>query len=337
MNLRNKMRRHCLGVLGIVVAACCLVGCHAGVSATESLNRRPFSIVVLPDTQNYTDSSFGGSPKYFHDQTKWIKENKDKLNIVMVAHVGDIVQNPKSTSEWEIADKAMKTIDNEVPYILCLGNHDIANAKSKEGGARKTLVNDYFPPSRFTENRLYTGNFEADKSRHFLEPGKLDNYYLVFAGGGMKFLIVSLEFKPRDKVLAWAGEVVAAHPDHRCIVLTHGYLDARARRNMGRYAMKGNDAPKIWEKFVNRHKSIFLVLCGHMIGESVLTSKGAAGNEVHQILADYQNNYVGNGGRGYLRIMTFHPDKKKIENRTYSPSAGTYLTRPKSRFTLEYE
>jgi len=35
--------------------------------------------------------------------------------------------------------------------------------------------------------------------------------------------------------------------------------------------------------------------------------------------------------------MTFFPDAGKIEIRTYSPSAGTYLTRPKSRFSLEYE
>ena len=337
MGLLNQTRRRWLGVLGIVVAACCLAGCDAGASSIQSLNRRPFSIVVLPDTQNYTDSSFGGSPKYFYDQTKWIRDNKDKLNIVMVAHVGDIVQNPKSTSEWKIAAGAMKTIDGEVPYILCLGNHDMWSDTGREGGVRRTLVNDYFPPSRFTENPLYAGSFGADRRAHFLEPGKLDNYYLTFTGGGMKFLIVALEFKPRDKVLVWAGKVVAAHPDHRCIVLTHGYLDARARLNMGRYATKGNTAREIWEKFVSRHKNVFLVLCGHMLGESVLTSRGVAGNKVYQILADYQNDYVGNGGRGYLRIMTFYPDKKKIENLTYSPSLGTFLTRPKSQFSLEYE
>jgi len=35
--------------------------------------------MVMPDTQNYTDSSFGGSPAYFYGQTKWIRENKEKL------------------------------------------------------------------------------------------------------------------------------------------------------------------------------------------------------------------------------------------------------------------
>jgi len=328
MNRRNQTRRCCLGILGIALAVCVLAGCRGG---------RSFSIVVLPDTQNYTDSSFGGAPKYFYDQTKWIRNNKDRLNIVMVAHVGDIVQDPDSRAQWEVADKAMKTIDNQVPYILCLGNHDIADDQSTKTGARNTLLNDYFPPSRFTENPLYGRNFGADKRAHFMEPGKSDNYYLYFTGGGVKFLIIALEFKPRDKVLAWAGKVAAAHPDHRCIVLTHGYLDASAKLNISRYGIKGNNPREIWEEFVKRHRNVFLVLCGHMLGESVLTSRGAAGNKVHQILSDYQNDYVGNGGRGYLRIMTFLPDARKIEIRTYSPSAGTYLTRTKSRFSLEYE
>ena len=298
---------------------------------------RSFSIVVLPDTQNYTDSSFGGAPKYFHDQTNWIRVNKDKLNIVMVAHVGDIVQDPESRAQWKVADRAMKTIDDEVPYILCLGNHDIADDQSAKDGARNTLLNDYFPPSRFTDNPLYTENFEADKRAHFMEPGRLDNYYLCFTGGGGKFLIIALEFKPRDKALTWANKVATAHPDHRCIVLTHGYLDAAAKLNMGRYALKGNSAREIRDKFVGRNGNVFLVLCGHILGESVLTSRGPSGNKVHQILANYQNDYVGNGGRGYLRIMTFFPDEKKIDVRTYSPSLGTFLIRPKSRFSLEYE
>ena len=40
----------------------------------------------------------------------------------------------------------------------------------------------------------------------------------------MKFLILTLEFKPRDETLAWANRIVAEHPDYRTIVVTHGYL-----------------------------------------------------------------------------------------------------------------
>ena len=50
-------------------------------------------------------------------QTEWIKENKQKRNIVMVVHVGDSTQT-QHEEEWEIADIAFKTIDNHVPHLV---------------------------------------------------------------------------------------------------------------------------------------------------------------------------------------------------------------------------
>lgn len=340
---RKGMKESCksnlpilLGVMGIVFMALGFAGCRAFTGRFQSRDSS-FSIVLMPDTQNYTDSSFGGLPQYFYDQTQWIKTNKQRLNIVMVAHAGDIVQNPGEISEWEIADRAFKTIDREVPYILCLGNHDVADDQGTHADARDTLLNTYFPPQRFTDNPVYRNNFGTDPQTHFMEPGRSDNYYLYFRGGGTQFLIIALEFKPRDETLQWAGQVIGAHPDHRCVVLTHGYLNANGTRGMGNYAIPGNQPPEIWEKFVSRHPNIFLVLCGHALGEVVLTSTGRAGNKVQQVLADYQNDYIGRGGHGYLRIMTFHPTKKEIKNLTYSPSLDAYLTRQKSQFILKYE
>lgn len=336
LNQRNRTWPCLLKFLGIAIAICVLTGCQSITSLTQRGNR-PFSIVVLPDTQNYTDSSFGGSPDYFYDQTKWIQDNKKELNIVMVAHVGDIVQNPPSIPQWEIASNAFKTIDDDVPYILCLGNHDITFDTSTQPSTRHTRLNEYFPPMRFTENPLYGKHFGPNPDQHFLEPDQSDNYYLYFTGGGMKFLILALEYKPRDHVLAWANKVITSHLDYHCIVLTHGYLNAQGKRMIGNNAMEGNAPEAIWERLVRRHKNVFLVLCGHVLGESISTSTGIAGNPVHQILVDYQNEYIGNGGQGYLRIMTFYPDRKTIENLSYSPSLNNYLTRSKSQFMLEYE
>ena len=48
-----------------------------------------FTIVVLPDTQHYVDA---GRP-HFRAQTDWIVRNKDPMNVVYVAHVGDCVEN----------------------------------------------------------------------------------------------------------------------------------------------------------------------------------------------------------------------------------------------------
>jgi len=78
------------------------------------------------------------------------------------------------------------------------------------------------------------------------------------------------------------------------------------------YGCKGNDGDEIWEKLVRKHRNIFLVLIGHILNDGLgkLTSIGDKGNQVHQILANYQMKK--NGGNGWLRIMKFLPAENKI-------------------------
>ena len=44
-----------------------------------------FNIIILPDTQKYTKKF----PWFFTSQTKWIAENRERLNILFVFHEGD--------------------------------------------------------------------------------------------------------------------------------------------------------------------------------------------------------------------------------------------------------
>ena len=51
-----------------------------------------FTVVALPDTQNYAKDH----PEIFMDQTRWIADNRDSLQIAFVTHLGDIVNNGPS-------------------------------------------------------------------------------------------------------------------------------------------------------------------------------------------------------------------------------------------------
>jgi len=317
-------------VTGAALAVLVLAG--AGCATLPWSQAKPFTLVVLPDTQNYADADAmargADLRETFHGQTAWIKDNRKDLNVVMVAHAGDIVQtdHPK---EWAIADAAFKTIDDEVPYILCLGNHDIGRGEAGEVSEtlRRTNLNTWFPPSRFRERSVYQYGGCLGASS--------ENYYVLFEGGGMEFLIMALEFKPRDVVLEWANGVVATHPDRRCIVVTHAYLDDEASLYDGSgYDHEGNDGRGMWDRFVKRHENVFLVLCGHVLGEALRTTQGDHGNDVYQVLADYQG--MANGGDGFLRIMTFVPKEDTIQVRTYSPTRDHELTRESSAFSLPY-
>ena len=302
-------------------------------------NEKSFTLAVLPDTQFYCDTRLklskkwgnGDLRRYFFDQTRWVRENQKRLNIAFLVHEGDIVQ-ADAPEEWAIAKEAMSILDGKVPYCLCLGNHDMGFQKSnnKYGGDiavnRTTHFNEYFPREKFSKTKEFGGTF--DPKRH-------DNSWYHFEAAGMKFLIVSLECKPRDEVLNWANKVVSEHPDHRVIVLTHAYMRANGKRfdKLG-YKIKGNAGEAIWQKLVSKHKNVFMVLCGHASGEAVLTSKGDHGNQVHQVLSDYQNLH--NGGESWLRYMVFEPSENKIKVYTYNPALDKFRNQPSSRFDLAY-
>ncbi|WDQ19348.1 metallophosphoesterase [Rhodopirellula sp. P2] len=349
------MKRSTLLVFVLLVLACCqpfsLMGQDA-IGANEDAEPGPdsFTLVVLPDTQGYADVRHRETQKHwpgigdqrfcFFEQTEWIKQNQKRLNIVMAVHVGDITQTDHD-EEWKIANDAFKVIDNHVPYVLCSGNHDMGYSPQhrRTSYSRDSLVNAYFSPSRFTENPLYRSQFGGEKSLHFQEEGKIENYYVFLNAGGMKFLILALEFKPRDKVLAWANEVVSEHADCRTIVVTHAYLTSKngQRSSADQYAVQGNSGEAIWQDFVSRHENIFLVLSGHAM-ENRLTSKGKHGNAVHQVQADYWYWDVPRiqAGSGFLRIMTFRPGENRIDVQTYSPVLDEFLERPQSEFSLDY-
>jgi len=298
----------------------------------------PFTIAVLPDTQFYCDCRLklsakwgnGDLRRYFFEQTEWVRDNQKRLNIAFLVHEGDIVQTD-APEEWDIARKAMSVLDGKVPYCMCLGNHDMGfeKADNKYGGNigvnRTTHFNTYFPRDKFAKRHEFGGTFDPD--RH-------DNSWYHFEAAGMKFLIVALEYHPRDEVLAWANRIVAEHPDHRAIVLTHSYLKGNKTRTTNKLKLKGNNGEQMWQKFVRKHKNMFMVLCGHHAGEAVLTSAGDHGNQVHQILSDYQ--HLNNGGESWLRYMVFKPEANKISIHTYNPALNKFKKGPSSRFDLDY-
>src|ERR1700741_2023708 len=69
-------------------------------AAAPAQAQEPFSIVLLPDPQNYSEfSSYG---VYSH-QTQWIANNRAARNIRFVVHLGDIT-NHDTTTEYDVAN-----------------------------------------------------------------------------------------------------------------------------------------------------------------------------------------------------------------------------------------
>lgn len=294
-----------------------------------------FTIVALPDTQVYCERF----PQHFLNQTGWIAANKEKHDIQFVVHLGDIT-NRNTPVQWEVAQAALKKLDGVVPYSLVLGNHDLG-----PGGnctTRDTYLNDYVPLDVAKKSPALAG---------LMDESRLDNSFHTFTTRGQKFLVLALEFGPRDATVEWAENVVAKHPDHHVLLTTHAYMyydDTRYDwtkygtkqtwnpHNYGTAKLDGgtNDAEELWNKIIAKHKNVFMTLNGHVLEDGLgrLTSANPHGGDVHQLLVNYQMKKE--GGEGYLRLVEFLPDGKTVQIKAYSPSLDEYKTDPQNQFVL---
>jgi hypothetical protein len=288
-----------------------------------------FSIVVLPDPQNYSEFY----PAIFTQQTQWVVDHRAEHNIQMVIGVGDMVNHWDSTTEWSRADAAIDLLDaNGIPYAMAIGNHDYDNFRPSSRGAG--AFNEWFGPGRYSAYPWYRGNYNNSN----------ENFYVTMSAGGTEYLILVLEFHPRDAVLTWAESVLVAFPDHPVIVVTHSYMyvdDTRVDRcDVNDISpSNGNDGDMLWEKFASRHENIFLVLGGHISrkAQSKRVDPGANGRLVMETLQNWQD--YPNGGDGWLRLYKFHPASNSVEVFTYSPyreSTGrsAWLTDAENQFSF---
>lgn len=296
-----------------------------------------FTLAVLPDTQEYARRF----PYQFHMQTQWIVDHREERNIVGVLQLGDITNN-NTPEQWEHARAAFKRLDGQVPYFLTLGNHDYG----PNGGTadRTTLFNEYFPLSVYRNKPGFGGVYDR-------EPDRFENNYHYFSAGGQDFLVLSLEFGPRNDVVRWANEVVARHPRHAVILITHAYMyydDTRydfkkwgsAQRwsphnyPIGKNGGDVNDGEELWEKLVSRHDNFIMTLNGHVLEDGLgrISTPGSAGQDVHQMLVNFQTKP--NGGDAWMRLLEFQPDGTTVEIYDYSPLRDQTNQSPQNRFAL---
>lgn len=319
--------------LGFLVCGCgggsSSGGGHAPVS--RFYDGAPFSIIVLPDTQMYSHLY----PDIFTRQTQWIKDNVQAHEIAFVLHEGDIVNIPgPGTRQWENAARSMSILDGVVPYAIVPGNHDYDD----QGKTRATtMFNRFFPIDKYRHNSSFGGAYEQDK---------MDNTFHLFNAGNTNWLVLCLEFGPRDAVLEWASQVIIKYPNRRVILLTHSYLEfdsnlsgadpthSSTPSKMGIASQPGgtNDGKQVWDKFVSQHRNIQFVFSGHTPGDGTgrRTGYGKHRNPVYEMVANYQ--YGENGGNGYLRIIRFEPSKASVTVSTYSPWLGEFLTDAENQF-----
>ena len=313
-----------------------------------------WTMVVVPDVQAYVERPRNHG--IVELMNGWIVDNVLTMRIQQVLFTGDLVyRNDQLTpsplshpatetspevvgglnslcgrEQWKAFSRMMERLDGQVPYVLCTGNHDYGNRSAE---SRKTFFNDFFPTDRnpLTRRQLVSCGYNA------AGVATLENAVFEFtapAPDRRKFLVITLQFAPTDKDLAWAKKIVDAprFKDHIGIVLTHSYLNCEGQRiDAEKYALNqkgGNAGEGIFRKLVYPAKNIRLVVCGHIAkpdvweaGIAFSMDKNETGKSVAQMAFNTQaiTGWHGNGGDGWLRLLEFLPDRKTVKVTTFSP------------------
>lgn len=326
-----------------------------GTTVTDNVRVRvagegAYTIAILPDTQDYADRNAGaGEQSTFNDIANWLIDNASGKKLGFVTHVGDITQHAGS-SEFVIAKEAMNMLrEAGIPFSVLPGNHDIGDGGSSN--VRKTgTYNDAFSTSYMSQDPTFGGVYDHEPERYD------NNYHLWDAPDGTGWLILNLEFGPRDDVLRWADDVLTKYGDRKAMVLTHSYNNFDGRHDpLGgalngegagyNYGLKADpegtwDAEYLWREVLTKHPNVVFTAGGHIFGDGAETvvSYNDFGNSVYQFLVNYQDgvsteitgagnqNNGGNGGNGAIRLVTVDPANNAFYTETYLTELDTYVS-----------
>ena len=287
-----------------------------------------YALAFLPDIQ-YMTQSYPGSLQIMID---YLVEKGKTKNIQYVLGLGDIT-NSNTDKEWSTILRQTNRLNGYLPYALTPGNHDGINS-----GGKEVLDNIYAKK---------TGHYYqlVEKNGGFFNKDSVRNTYHTFTVGEVDYLVIALDFGATDDILAWAGELLNSHPNHRAIILTHGYLnsdgttlDSNDYASPDTYVRSLNSGEDIWEKLVSKHENIAMIVSGHMHHDTIVVTprEGDAGNTVYQILMDPQSTCKKLGGLGAIGMMYFTADGNHAKVEYYSTVFEKYFAESNKAIKLTF-
>jgi hypothetical protein len=298
----------------------------------EDMDGFDFSLVFMPDTQYHASTS----PSTYTSIMNWIASKASAMSIKGAFSVGDVVDT-SNTTQWDIADGAFDILDAaEIPYLISPGNHDY---DAQDGVRAFTEYNSYFPRTRWTAHSWWTG------AGDFQSGSVSDNSYYLFTAGGRNFIIISMEFGPKQATLDWAAGLLTTHSTRDAIILTHSFLDSDGTRmttgdvwnphDLITSDADTHDGEEMWTDLVKLYANIRMVVCGHITQRVKRADDGDNGNKVNQFLMCWHLQDADQDG--YVRIMKFNLAGKTCRVFTYGPHGDVHLRDTQNYFEFTYE
>jgi hypothetical protein len=276
-----------------------------------------FTIANLPDTQrDINQASSETNPtgvQRFNNRFTWFRDNKEKLNLQLVMQAGDLQDwDTPDHIQYTRASNGLKILEGAgIPYALTVGNHD-TNAVCPGGSAcpgantsvevrNTTTWNSYYPPSRYPGIVTY-------------QAGKTDNAYRTYTWGGLKWMVLNYELWPRTEAVNWMKTVIAAHPGHNVILISHMYLDGNSAISTSNGGYGANSPKYVYDNVISRYPNIRMHFSGHTGNAGYREDTGANGNKIYSFLDCYHDTT-----NNWTRLLTIDTTRNTISTKVYAP------------------
>ncbi|WP_236199043.1 calcineurin [Pseudomonas pseudonitroreducens] len=283
-----------------------------------------FVLPLLPDTQFYAENNhrkrhlFRSEQRFpdlpyqpalaFFAQTYWLAKHAELLQVPLVVHLGDVVENAGVATQWQTASGAMRTLEERgVPYSIATGERDVHEEASTDD--RRSFLDrfkDHFGPERAAWQSTYVGS----------DPKGLSQVHL-FQRYGQSFLLLALDWSPSEATLAWAQSVIDEHPHVPVILASHSILQ-RGANGMAELSREDNaSGALLWDRLIRRNDQIFLTLNAHADGAVHTRMLNDLGHSVDMVMVDYQHQYL--GGNGLLQLLELDLRRNRLAGLSLSP------------------
>jgi len=322
------MRKIFLIFLWIILLSCSQHGEPEGITYSfDVLNPDSEYIVIVGDTQYYYQD---GNYEFLKKSIRWVSEAiRAGYKIKLVLHPGDIT-DINSKKEWDYFQKVFTFLESDVLVVYCTGNHDydFVNIEGKIGIENRNS----------SKYNLYINYKEKDLISTY--NGDITNAALKIAIQGEQYLVLSLEFGPREEVLQWADKIIKQYSSKKVIILTHAYLFKNdivytySKYGSGQpwnpksyfFSKDVNDGSEVWEKIIRYNNNVKMVVCGHNSFSGFSTALNDSGNNVIKIRFDPSNKP--NGGDGWLQLLEFRQFDREFKDFSNSPNLRGFIYNP---------
>lgn len=283
-----------------------------------------YSFAVVGDIQ-YTTQLYPDDLAATYD---WILNNQTGKKIEYVFGAGDITNN-STQAEFTAIDAQLQRLQGKIPQTVIRGNHDSI------AGYDAAITAD---------------KYKAGGDEFVSYDGTMKTYYRKITIGGIKYMMLTLDYFPSVAEVTWAKTQVDANQDYNVIVTTHGYLkpnmtlipdeevyDVEDRVDAEGNAIGGVAGQYIYDNLIVPCSNIVMVLCGHEFTYgpeyNVLTRED--GTTAVQMMVNFQQEeYLDLRSYGMIAMLYFGDGGETVTVEWFSSIKNEYYM-DKYQFTFK--